>query len=330
MRRDGRGDGRPAETGRALVGLGERPAGQEDGGDRAARRATGSAQVVGEERGLLGRPGRRREALGELAPATHGSMVYRAGDGAAKPWFPEALTGSRVVLRRHVPANIDAFLRWYADPEIARLARYQATPMRPEEIERFFAARVVGPDALAMAVHEKATDRLVGTCAFSQLDGENGSALYHITIGESDAWGQGYGTEATQLMLDHAFGTLGLHRIALYVFEFNERAIRAYTALRLRRRGPVARVDLARRPLVGRAGDERARVGLAGDARGGRTMAAEQRGRRRAAPECADSTPSSMSRSAPAHRTGCDGRSGGGDDDAGSRPRTRPGPTSAS
>ena len=30
-------------------------------------------------------------------------------------------------------------------------------------------------------------------------------------------------------MLDHAFGTLGLHRIALAVFEFNERAIRAYT-----------------------------------------------------------------------------------------------------
>jgi RimJ/RimL family protein N-acetyltransferase len=143
-------------------------------------------------------------------------------------WFPETLTGSRVVLRRHVPGNIAAFLRWYADPEIARLARYQATPMRPEEIERFFAARVVGPETLAMAVHEKATDRLVGTCAFSQLDGENGSALYHITIGESDAWGVGYGTEATQLMLDHAFGTLGLHRIALYVFEFNERAIRAY------------------------------------------------------------------------------------------------------
>jgi ACR3 family arsenite transporter len=50
----------------------------------------------------------------------------------------------------------------------------------------------------------------------------------HITIGEKDAWGHGYGTEATQLMLDHGFGTLGLHRIALYVFEFNERAIRAY------------------------------------------------------------------------------------------------------
>jgi RimJ/RimL family protein N-acetyltransferase len=100
--------------------------------------------------------------------------------------------------------------------------------MRRDEIERFFAARVVGPDSLALAVHVKSSGRLVGTCAFSQLDGENGSALYHITIGEKDTWGRGYGTEATRLMLDHAFGTLNLHRIGLSVFSFNERAIRSY------------------------------------------------------------------------------------------------------
>jgi RimJ/RimL family protein N-acetyltransferase len=143
-------------------------------------------------------------------------------------WFPEELEGTRVVLRRHAPENLASFRRWYSDPEIARLARYQEAPMRPEEIERFFAARVVGDDALAMAIHERATDRLIGTCAFSQLDGDNGSALYHITIGEKDAWGRGFGSEATRLMLDHAFGPLGLHRIALFVFEFNERAIRTY------------------------------------------------------------------------------------------------------
>jgi RimJ/RimL family protein N-acetyltransferase len=147
---------------------------------------------------------------------------------APRTWFPEVLAGSGVVLRRHVPGNLEAFRRWYSDPEIARLARYQEAPMRPDEVERFFTARVVGTDALAMAIHERSSGRLIGTCAFSQLDGENGSALYHITIGEKDAWGHGHGTEATQLMLDHAFGSLGLHRIALFVFEFNERAIRAY------------------------------------------------------------------------------------------------------
>ncbi len=148
-------------------------------------------------------------------------MIQRA-------WFPESLTGELIVLRKHRPENVAAFQRWYADPEIARLARYQSTPMRPEEIERFFASRVVGTSTMAMAIHEKTTDRLIGTCAFSQLDGDNGSALYHITIGEADAWGHGYGTEATARMVDHAFGSMGLHRIALFVFEFNERAIRAY------------------------------------------------------------------------------------------------------
>jgi len=154
-------------------------------------------------------------------------MVYRAFVGSAA-WFPEALEGDRVVLRKHLPENLAAFQRWYSDPEVARLARYQDGPMRPDEIDRFFQLRALGRESLTMAIHERGSDRLIGSCAFSQLDGDNGSAMYHITIGEKDAWGRGYGTEATQLMLDHAFGALGLHRIGLTVFEFNERATRAY------------------------------------------------------------------------------------------------------
>ena len=154
-------------------------------------------------------------------------MVYRAPVGDAA-WFPEAIEGHLVTLRRHVPENVSAFQRWYSDPEVARLARYQDGPMRADEIDRFFQLRALGHESLTMAIHERETGRLIGSSAFSQVDGENGSAMFHITIGEKDRWGHGFGTEATQLMLDHAFGTLGLHRIALTVFEFNERAIRAY------------------------------------------------------------------------------------------------------
>ena len=78
------------------------------------------------------------------------------------------------------------------------------------------------------AIHVRESDRLIGTCAFSRLDAEGGSVLFHITIGEPDAWSKGYGTEATSLMLAHAFERLGLHRVGLSVFEFNGRAIRAY------------------------------------------------------------------------------------------------------
>lgn len=156
-------------------------------------------------------------------------MVYRALVGG-RSWFPDAIEGRTVVLRRHVAANLEAYRRWYLDPEVAYFARYQNGPMREDEVDRFFQARALGPEALSMAIHVRADDRLIGTCAFSQLDGDHGSALYHITIGEKDAWGHGYGTEATELMLDHAFGALRLHRVALGVFEFNERAIRAYAA----------------------------------------------------------------------------------------------------
>ena len=144
-------------------------------------------------------------------------------------WFPDHIDGDLVVLRRHVRDNLADFLRWYQDAEVARLTRYQDGPMRPEEIERFFLMRAIGPDALAMGIHLRDGNRLVGSCAFSQLDGDNGSALVHITIGEHAAGGHGYGGEATSLMVDHAFGSLGLHRVALSVFAFNERAIRAYT-----------------------------------------------------------------------------------------------------
>jgi RimJ/RimL family protein N-acetyltransferase len=146
-------------------------------------------------------------------------------------WFPDQLTGDQVVLRRHVSENLGAFQRWYSDPDVVRLTRYQDGPMRRDEIDRFFAARALGPDSLAMAIHVRDTGRLIGTCALSQLDPDNGSALFHITIGEKDAWGRGYGTEATRLLVDHAFTGLGLHRVALTVFAFNQRAIRSYRSV---------------------------------------------------------------------------------------------------
>jgi RimJ/RimL family protein N-acetyltransferase len=143
-------------------------------------------------------------------------------------WFPDQIVGETVVLRRHTRENLRDFLRWYQDPEVARLTRYQDGPMRADEIERFFLLRAMGPDSMAMGIHVRETDRLIGSCAFSQLDGDNGSVLFHITIGEHDCWGHGYGSEATALMVDHAFESLGLHRVALTVFAFNERAIRSY------------------------------------------------------------------------------------------------------
>lgn len=138
------------------------------------------------------------------------------------------LVGESVVLRRHREQNLPAFQRWYSDPEVTRLTRYRTEPMGADEVERYFRARVLGGDTLSYGIHLAGSDRLIGSATFSQLDVTNGSVTYHITIGERDCWGRGYGTEATGLMLELAFERLGLHRVALAVFEFNRRAIRSY------------------------------------------------------------------------------------------------------
>ncbi|CAN5843643.1 GNAT family protein [soil metagenome] len=143
-------------------------------------------------------------------------------------WQPGEILGRRIVLRRHRAENLAVVSRWYRDPEVARLTRYQTRPMPREEVERFFQTRLLGPDSVAYAIHVRLTDRLIGLTTFSSLDPDNGSVLFHITLGERDVWGQGYGTEAASLMLAHAFERLGLHRVGLSVFSFNERAIRSY------------------------------------------------------------------------------------------------------
>jgi RimJ/RimL family protein N-acetyltransferase len=143
-------------------------------------------------------------------------------------WHPPQIVGRVVALRRPQPDDQAAVVRWYRDPEVARLTRYQVRPMSQAEIERFFQARMLARDALAYSIVELPSWRLIGFTTFSALDGDNGSVLFHITIGERDAWGRGLGTEATWLMLGHAFERLGLHRVGLTVFSYNTRAIRAY------------------------------------------------------------------------------------------------------
>ena len=64
--------------------------------------------------------------------------------------------------------------------------------------------------------------------ALSDLDVHNRSCSFRIALVGPRAFGRGYGTEATRLVLDHAFGTAGLHRVELEVYATNPRARHVY------------------------------------------------------------------------------------------------------
>lgn len=140
--------------------------------------------------------------------------------------------GEQVTLRQHVPRNRDAFQRWYADPEIANLLRHDLEPLTDWQSRGYFDSFILPSSArgTCFAIHTRKGKRLVGTTAVTDISRSGGtaSALFRIVIGEKDAWGQGYGTEATRLVMDEAFESLQLDEVRLEVFSHNQRAVAAY------------------------------------------------------------------------------------------------------
>jgi len=72
------------------------------------------------------------------------------------------------------------------------------------------------------------TDEHIGNVYLRNIDWVGRHAELHILIGSAAQRGKGYGKEAIELALAHAFNDLGLERIYLFVLASNETAQRLY------------------------------------------------------------------------------------------------------
>lgn len=75
---------------------------------------------------------------------------------------------------------------------------------------------------------EKNQGEPVGITAFHRIDLISRAAIFSIIIPEKKNWDKGYGTEATQLMVEYGFDVLNLNRIQLHVCSLNTRGIKVY------------------------------------------------------------------------------------------------------
>lgn len=119
------------------------------------------------------------------------------------------------------------------------MLRHDLMPLAPARARNYFDSIILPQSArgTCWAIHERATGRLIGMTAVTDLRPSDRSCLFRIVIGEKDTWGLGYGTEATALVGDVVYEDLGLDRIRLEVFQHNERARRAYRSVGFRETG---------------------------------------------------------------------------------------------
>lgn len=108
-------------------------------------------------------------------------------------------------------------------------------PPWPQAIERVYSdfdadSSAGGRDGMRFAIELRATEEFLGQCWLFDLDPVARTAQLGMTIGDPATWGQGYGREATQLLLNYGFVYQNLRRVWLKVHADNTRAIRCYTA----------------------------------------------------------------------------------------------------
>ena len=103
--------------------------------------------------------------------------------------------------------------------------------------ERFFEKVNSDEDRVWFMVVLREHDRVIGEAGLLRMFPPWRATDLSIILGEVDAWGQGYGTEAIRLLLDYAFGSLNFHRVAIGVVGFNERALRFYERVGFQREG---------------------------------------------------------------------------------------------
>lgn len=137
------------------------------------------------------------------------------------------LQGAAVVLRPVDEADA-AFLA-DVDPETLRLTGTHAHALVDmDALRTWYRTRGDHEDRIDLSILERTTGRWIGEVVLKDLDPVNRSCGFRILIGKERDYGQGYGSEATRLMLDHAFTTAGVHRVELEVYDFNPRARHVY------------------------------------------------------------------------------------------------------
>jgi RimJ/RimL family protein N-acetyltransferase len=139
------------------------------------------------------------------------------------------LVGQKVALGPIRKDLIDLHYQWANDFEVWRTVVSWTRPRPRDTQESWYERASRDEQTIVFEIYERATLRPIGNTELHSIDHFNGTAEFTIFIGARDCWGKGYGTEATTLTLDYAFNVLGLANVLLIVYDFNERAIRAYT-----------------------------------------------------------------------------------------------------
>jgi ribosomal-protein-alanine N-acetyltransferase len=142
------------------------------------------------------------------------------------------LTGRRVLLREPRAEDAGAVFRQVADPEVTRFLAFE-TPVGVDDTLAFIARCVEyrrQDREYVFVVADVRHDEPVGVTGLRHIEMPMRTAQIGTWLARGH-WGTGVNAEAKRLLLDFAFGALGLHRVEARIALDNVRSRRAFEKL---------------------------------------------------------------------------------------------------
>ncbi len=133
-----------------------------------------------------------------------------------------------IILRAFKPEDIEDRFQAGRHAEIVRMYGGDTRNLQPytrEEAKQYFEQPVYPAEAIRWAIEYQG--KCIGNARLTIFSSDR-KARFAIGIFDINSLGKGRGPTATNLVLKHAFDSLGLHRVELRVLEYNQRAIACY------------------------------------------------------------------------------------------------------
>ncbi len=125
------------------------------------------------------------------------------------------IESERLRIRGFNDSDLAPFMAYRNDPKVAR---YQSWDSCDEQQARAFIREMesaqpgVPGEWFQFAIESKQTGELIGDCGLRVDEAEPYRAEIGFTLAR-EYQGRGFASEAVSVLLDYAFGTLGLHRV---------------------------------------------------------------------------------------------------------------------
>ena len=149
---------------------------------------------------------------------------------------PPILRGPSLHLRPLAREDLPTLVGWFNDRELLDLIG-EADPIDLTQATRHFERTRADETRRWYGVELNESGQLIGEGGLLRLNPAWRCSDMSMILGEREARGRGYGTEAAELLIRLAFDRLGLHRLAIGVVGLNDRAIGFWRKLGFREEG---------------------------------------------------------------------------------------------